>query len=200
VARAAGQSFDAFLHERIFEPLGMTDTGFFVPAASRDRFGPVYIKDPESGARVVYDPADGQWAALPAFPSGAAGLVSTVRDYLAFGRMLLGGGVLDGQRILSRSWVEAMTTDQLTTAQREASGPEPDGSAGWGLGVGVRVRRTGPATVGTYGWTGGLGSVWSNDPTERLVGVLLTNQAWESPTLPPVCEDFWSLTYAALDD
>lgn len=201
VARAAGQPLESFLRERIFEPLAMGDTGFAVPATDRDRFGPCYGTSPGTGTREVYDPADGQWARPPAFPSGGAGLVSTVEDYLAFATMLRAGGASGGRRILSRPSVEAMTTDQLTAEQRATSGPDPSGALGWGLGVGVRVRRTGPArSVGTYGWDGGLGTSWANDPAEDLVGVLMTNRAWTSPTPPAICEDFWTCAYAAIDD
>jgi CubicO group peptidase (beta-lactamase class C family) len=201
IARASGQTFESFLRERIFEPLGMHDTGFSVPAADMARFGACYASDPASGDRVVYDAADGQWSAPPAFAGGGAGLVSTVPDYLAFARMLQSGGVHHGRRILARPSIEAMTTNQLTPEQLSASGPDAAGALGWGFGVGVQIRRTGPArSVGTYGWDGGLGSVWANDPTEGVVGVLMTNQMWTSPTPPPVAEDFWTCAYAAIAD
>jgi CubicO group peptidase (beta-lactamase class C family) len=201
VARASGQPFPAFLRERIFDPLGMRDTAFSVPASSLDRFGPCFATDLATGARECYDPRGGQWSDDPAFPSGGHGLVSTVRDYAAFAEMLLGGGTRGGVRILSRPSVEAMTTDQLTSAQRLEAGPDPTGARGWGFGVGVQAVRTGPVhSVGTYGWDGGLGSSWANDPTERLIGVLMTNQVWSSPALPPMFQDFWTATYAAIAD
>jgi CubicO group peptidase (beta-lactamase class C family) len=201
VARAAGQPLDRFLAERLFGPLGMDDTGFSVPAESRDRFGSLYWVDPGSGERATYDGPDGQWATPPAFPNGADGMVSTVDDLLAFASMLAAGGVHGGERILSRPTVEAMTTDQLTPAQR-AAGPEPTGSQGWGLGLAVRARRDGVAgNVGTYGWSGGLGTTWINDPVEDLVAVLCTNQAWQRPwPLPEVSQDFLTCAYAAIDD
>jgi CubicO group peptidase (beta-lactamase class C family) len=201
VERAAAQPFEVFLKERIFEPLGMRDTAFFVPATLMDRFGASYFSDPSSGERHVYDPADGQWSMPPAFPSGGHGLVSTLIDYAAFAEMLLDGGVRDGVRILSRPTIESMTSDHLTSAQRTGAGPDPTGAQGWGFGVGVQTLRTGPThSVGTYGWDGGMGSSWANDPTERLVGILLTNQMWTSPTPPPICTDFWTATYAAIAD
>jgi CubicO group peptidase (beta-lactamase class C family) len=201
VARAAGQPLEAFLRARIFEPLGMKDTAFSVPAADLGRFGPSYTANMETGVREVYDATDDQWAAPPAFPSGGGGLVSTVDDYLAFADMLRKGGTSrDGERILSRPSVEAMTTNHLTDAQIAASGPSFNGSTGWGFGVGVTVRRTGVSrTVGSYGWDGGLGTSWANDPTEDLVGILLTNQSFTSPQPPPVVSDFWTSAYAALD-
>jgi CubicO group peptidase (beta-lactamase class C family) len=201
VARAAGSTFDAFLRERIFEPLGMRDTGFSVPAGDTDRFGPVFGADPDTGARVVGDPADGQWSSPPAFPGGGAGLVSTLPDYLAFASMLAGGGTHDGVRVLARPTVELMTANHLTADQLVTSAPgAPEGSVGWGFGVSVQLHRSDVRSVGTYGWDGGFGTSWANDPVEGIVGVLLTNQMWTSPAPPPVCRDFWTATYAAIAD
>jgi CubicO group peptidase (beta-lactamase class C family) len=200
IARAAEQPLDAFLGARVFEPLGMADTGFWTPHV--DRLGTCYATDPATGARHVYDPPAGQWASPPAFPSGGAGLVSTLDDVHAFGRMLLARGRLpDGSRLLSRSSVEAMTSDQIGAGPGVA-GPSPDGSQGWGFGVGVQVRRTGLGpTVGSYGWAGGLGSSWGNDPNEQLVGVVLTTDAFVSAFPPPaVIQDFWTCVYAAVAD
>jgi CubicO group peptidase (beta-lactamase class C family) len=200
VARAAGQAFDTFLAERIFEPLGMTDTAFAVPPGNRGRFGPAFMTNPATGEREVYDPPDGQWSVPPAFPGGGAGLVSTVDDVLAFAEMLRSGGTYRGRRILSRASVAAMTTNQLTPAQVAASSPDPSGAQGWGFGVSVQLLRTGPSrSVGTYGWDGGLGSSWANDPAEDLVGILLTNQAWTSPAPPATFQDFWTCAYTAID-
>jgi CubicO group peptidase (beta-lactamase class C family) len=195
VARAAGQPLGALLAERVFEPLGMADTGFSVPAADLDRFGPCWSTNPSTGATEVYDPPDGQWSRPPAFPSGGHGLVSTVEDYLAFAEMLRSGGTHRAERILSRPSVEAMTTAHVV------DGPDPAGGVGWGFGVAVRTRRTGPArSVGSYGWDGGLGTSWANDPAEDLVGILMTNRAWPSPTPPAAFADFWTCAYAAVDD
>lgn len=201
IERAAGQSFDAVLRERVFEPLGMADTGFSVPADKLDRFGPAFMTDPATGGPAQYDPTEGQWSQPPAFGSGGGGLVSTLADYYAFAEMLLSGGTHDGRRLLTRPTIAAMTTNQLTDEQLAASAPDPTGTVGWGFGVGVQLRRTAPArSVGTYSWDGGLGSSWANDPAEGLVGILLTNQAWTSPTPPAVREDFWACAYAAIDD
>ena len=130
IARAAGQPLDVFLRQRVFEPLGMVDTGF--AAFQPDRLGSCYGTNPETGRRFVYDPPGGQWAKPPAFPSGGGGLVSTLDDLHALARMLLSGGRLpDGSRLLSRSSVEAMTTDHIG-ASPGAHGPSPDGAQGWG--------------------------------------------------------------------
>ena len=201
VARVAGQPLETFLSERVFEPLGMKDTGFAVPAAELGRFGPCFFTNPGTGANDTYDPADGQWARSPAFPSGGAGLVSTIADYAAFAEMLRAGGTFRGERLLSRPSVDAMITNHLTPEQVAEAGPEPSGATGFGYGVGVQIRRDGPTrSLGTYGWDGGLGSSWANDPTEDLIGILLTNQAWTSPAPPAVATDFWTCAYAAIAD
>jgi CubicO group peptidase (beta-lactamase class C family) len=200
IARAAGQPLERFVQARVFEPLGMVDTGFSVTDV--DRLGSCYGTDPATGARTVYDPPGGQWSSPPAFPSGGGGLVSTLDDYYAFGRMLLASGRLpDGSRLLSRASVEAMTTDHLGVEQG-AAGPSPDGSHGWGFGVSVQVRRTGLGpTPGSYGWAGGLGTTWANDPSKSLVGVVLTTDMFAGPFPPPaVIQDFWTCLYAAVDD
>jgi CubicO group peptidase (beta-lactamase class C family) len=201
VARVAGQPLEAFLAAGLFEPLGMADTGFAVPEGSLDRFTAAYAADPDTGEPSLYDAADGQWSRPPAFPSGGGGLVSTIDDYLSFARMLAAGGRRGDPRVLSRPSVVAMTANQLTAEQMAASAPSPDGALGWGFGVGVQVARTGPArSIGTYGWDGGLGSSWANDPAEDLIGVLLTNQAFTSPEPPTVVQDFWTGVYASIDD
>ncbi|HEY3669892.1 MAG TPA: serine hydrolase domain-containing protein [Acidimicrobiia bacterium] len=199
IARAAGQPFEVVLRERVLEPLGMSGTAFV--ASDVSRMGSSYQRDPATGAPVVFDPPDGQWATMPAFPSGGGGLVSTVDDVHAFGRMLLAGGRLpNGPHLISRAAVEAMTTDQLGVAAG-APGLAPDGAQGWGFGVGVQMRRTGLGpTVGAYGWTGGLGSSWSNDPHHDVVGVILTTDAFAGPfPLPAIVQEFWIDVYAALD-
>jgi CubicO group peptidase (beta-lactamase class C family) len=204
IARAAGQDLETFLRERLFEPLGMKDTGFSVPTAKIDRLATSYWTNPASGARGVYDEAEcGEWSRPPAFPSAAGGLVSTVDDYLAFGRMLLNRGRHGAQRILSRPSVEAMTADQLTPEQKALSGFVPGfwDSRGWGFGMSVITRRDGVAAVpGRFGWDGGLGTSWSTDPTEELVGILMTQGMWASPRGPDVYLDFWTQVYQAIDD
>jgi CubicO group peptidase (beta-lactamase class C family) len=200
ITRAAGRPFAEFLRERLFGPLGMRDTAFAVPAADAGRLGPCYGTDPVTGERVVFDASDGRWSRMPAFTSGGDGLVSTVDDYAAFAAMLRSGGVHEGRRILSRASILAMTTNHLSPAQLADSSPTPTGDLGWGFGLSVQVRRRGLGpSVGTYGWAGGLGTSWANDPAEDLTGILLTNQMFSSPAPPPVVADFWTCAYTALD-
>jgi CubicO group peptidase (beta-lactamase class C family) len=202
IARASGQSFGDFLRERIFAPLGMKDTGFFVPSHKLDRFATSYFVNDKTGALSRYDGVEeSRWAKPPAFEDGGAGLVSTVDDYFAFARMLLNHGKHGNERILSRASVALMTTDQLTAAQKAAS-PFGDGwdNRGWGFGVGVVTGRDGlPMTPGAYGWDGGYGTAWQNDPAEEAIVILMTQRA-QFPGLSPVYLDFWTGAYQAIDD
>ena len=204
IARATGQPLEAFLRERIFEPLGMRDTGFSVPAAGLDRLATSYWTNPQTRALDLYDDAKtGQWSRPPAFPSGGGGLVSTVDDYMAFGQMMLNVGRHERTRILSRASIETMTTDQLTPAQKAVSGLINDyfDSHGWGFGVAMVTRRTDVAgSIGSFGWDGGLGTSWRSDPREEMVGILLTQASWTSPNPPNVALDFWTSAYGAIED
>jgi CubicO group peptidase (beta-lactamase class C family) len=204
IARAAGQPFETFLRERLFEPLGMKDTAFSVPAEKLDRFPKSYWTNFKTGKVEIFDKAEGgQWSRPPAFPSGAGGLVSTIDDYLAFGQMMLNMGKHGGERILSRPTVETMTMDHLTPEQKAVSGLVPGSfdSFGWGFGVSVVTKReaaSGP--FGRFGWDGGLGTSWHSDPREDMVTILMTQSAWTSPNPPNVCLDFWTSAYQAIDD
>jgi CubicO group peptidase (beta-lactamase class C family) len=199
IARASGDSFESFLHERLFEPLAMHDTGFSVPAAKVDRFATSYWTHFESGALAIFDEAQGgQWSRPPAFPSGGAGLVSTIDDYRAFGEMLLNHGEHRGERILSRASIELMTSDQLSAEQKADAGLVPGFFAGHGWGFGMSVVTQGDRkgeSVGAFGWDGGLGTSWRADPRSGLVGILMTQKMWTSPNPPQVCRDFWTLAF-----
>ncbi len=203
IARVSGRPFEAFLKDRLFEPLGMKDTAFHVPAAKMGRFGPLYWVDYRTGQGAVYDEAEGgQWSHPPAFPSGAGGLVSTADDYLAFGRMLLNRGMHGSTRILSAASVDAMTKDQLTPDQKGFELIRGYwGNHGWGFGMSVL---TGPddlsPTPGRYGWDGGMGTSWFNDPNEKLVAILMTNHMMASPDPPEVFRTFWKHAYKAVRD
>jgi len=203
IARASGQPLETFLRERIFEPLGMVDTGFSVPAGKLDRLASCYRVDPQTGALVLHDGvADSSWSRPPAFPDAGAGLVSTIDDYRAFGQMMLDGGSWRGERILSRLAVEAMTADQITPQQKAVSEFFPGfwDSHGWGFGVSVVTRRDDVSAVpGRYGWDGGYGTSWSSDPAEGMVAILMT-QVLGHPGAASVHSDFWTAAYAAIDD
>jgi CubicO group peptidase (beta-lactamase class C family) len=204
IARASGQSLETFLRARLFEPLGMKDTGFSVPTPKLERLAHSYWNNVETGALELYDGVhDSQWNRPPVFAASASGLVSSIDDYLAFGQMMLNKGKHGSERILSRPSVETMTTDQLTPAQKAVSGLVGGyfDSHGWGFGLSVVTRRDDVAAVpGRFGWDGGLGTSWYSDPREEMVGVLLTQRAWRSPSPPDVCLDFWTGAYQAIDD
>ncbi|MFB8106193.1 serine hydrolase domain-containing protein [Streptomyces sp. NPDC056007] len=197
IARVADRPLPVYLAERLFEPLGMTDTGFAVAPGALDRFTGYYRAGEGGGSGLeLVDGPDGQWSGPPAFPSGAGGLVSTVDDWYAFGRMLLAEGLADdGRRVLAGESVRQMVTDQLTPDQRAASGLFTEGQ-GWGFGGSVDVEITAPWNVlGRYGWTGGTGTTAHIIPSTGTVAVLLTQVELAGPTAPQVMRDFW--TYAA---
>jgi CubicO group peptidase (beta-lactamase class C family) len=203
ISRLTGRSLDAFFRERIFAPLGMKDTGFSVAEAKLDRFATFYQADPATGRLKVFDEArGGRFARPPAFESGAGGLVSTVDDLFAFGRMMLDKGRYGGGRILSRLSVELMTSDHITAEQKAVSPFFPGfwDNRGWGFGVSVITRRDNVADVpGRYGWDGGYGTSWYVDPKEEMVGVLMTQRLWD-PGFLAVHQDFWTSAYQAIDD
>ena len=176
IARAAGRPLPAFLAERIFEPLGMTDTGFYVPAEKLDRL-------PKYRAPDLSPIEDGPWTEPPIFPSGAGGLVSTLGDCHRFGRMLLA----DGAGILSARSVRLMTTDHLTQEQRDESALFLEG-AGWGFGGAV-------ATDGRYGWIGGTGTTAHIVSSTGTVGILLTQLRMTGPTSTELMRAFWQYAF-----
>ena len=189
VARASGQSLPDFLAERVFEPLGMTDTGFHVPAGSLGRLTTAYR--PDGDVLVLSDPPSGAITRPPAFPSGAGGLVSTAADWLAFGRMLLAGGA----PLLSPESVRLMTSNHLTARQRAESPLFLEGQ-GWGYGGSVDVDLLQPWNVlGRYGWVGGTGTSAHVAPASGTVAILLTQRAMTGPASTPMLHAFW--TYAA---
>ncbi|MFJ4971968.1 serine hydrolase domain-containing protein [Streptomyces sp. NPDC088755] len=195
IARVADRSLPAYLAERLFEPLGMTDTGFAVEPGALDRFTS-YYRAGAAGRPELVDAPDGQWSSPPAFPSGAGGLVSTAEDWWAFGRMLLAGGLADdGRRVLAAESVRQMISDHLTPAQRADSAFFTEGQ-GWGFGGSVDIEIAAPWHVpGRYGWIGGTGTTAHITPSTGTVAVLLTQMELAGPAAPRVMRDFW--TYAA---
>ncbi|MFE6161394.1 serine hydrolase domain-containing protein [Streptomyces sp. NPDC056486] len=204
VSRIAGQSFEAFLRERVFGPLGMCDTGFHVPADKIHRLPTSYAHDPETGELVVWDEAAGGiYSRPPAFESGGTGLVSTVDDFSTFYRMLLNKGTYGGERVLSRSSVELMTMDHLTPEQKTEKDALPEyfgAHGGFGFGMAVRTHRRDHASVGQFGWDGGLGTTVYGDPAEELTGILLSQTAIDTQDTPRLHRDFWTTVYQAIDD
>ncbi len=175
LARAAGKPLAAVLHERIFAPLGMTSTGFWLPVERAAELPTHYLTDPATGqlAKQHHPGGTELWSKPPIFPSGSAGLLSTADDYLAFARLLLNHGVHDGTRLLTEQSVVAMTTNQLSRAQIDSGAMLLAGS-GWGYGLAVTVDADEVSGPGRYGWSGGYGTTWFNDPAVGLTQIVLS--------------------------
>ena len=201
IARVSGQSLGTFMRERIFDPLGMKDTVFHLPAAKIERLPGLYVFNHQTNRLDFFDdPANSAWRAEPAFESGGGGLVSTIDDYFAFSRMMLNKGRHGREQILSRATVELMTTDQLTPEQRAGSEIFFGTHSSWGLGMAVDIqRREIFHTPGRFGWTGGFGTTAYADPAEGMIGILFTQRLMDSPEAPKVFTDFWTLAYAAME-
>jgi len=190
----SGQPLRDFFQTRIFEPLGMVDTGFHVPAEQLHRLAEPFAKDPDSGAEVkvldVREPV--------AMDMGGGGLVSTAADYARFCQMLINGGQLDGQRLLSRKTVELVTSDHLGGLP-SMSDLLPPGH-GFGLGFAVRLQ-TGIAPVagsaGLYFWGGMAGTTFFIDPKEDLYAVLMVQAPGQRDEVRAL---FRNLVYAAIGD
>lgn len=168
----SGRTLGEYLKETIFDPLGMVDTGFFVPEEKQRRIATLYhINEGMKPDGREYP------ARKPAFESGGGGLFSTVKDYSRFAQMLLHGGSLNGARILGRKTVELIATDHLTPQQQATH--NWDTQRGYGYGLGVRVM-THPevadinGSVGEWGWDGAFGNWFCVDPKEELTCVYLT--------------------------
>ena len=194
VARVSDRSFANYVSERIFAPLGMTDSGFSFPPGSAVR-ATTYYRIGEDGALGVVDEADGQWAREPVFASGAGGYVSTAPDLVAFYRMLLAGG----GDVLPSELVAAMMTDQLTPAIRATDTVFLDGQS-WGFGGSVDIAVRNPWNViGRYGWVGGTGTSAYIVPSDGSVAIVLTQTELAGPTGAQVLETFWTAAAAELD-
>jgi len=184
-ARAAGTSFDEVLRTRIFEPLGMRDTRFYTDDVPR--LATAY--QPTADGLVVWDPPDGQWSRPPAFYDGAAGLLSTADDLLAFAGMLL----RRGDPVLTADQVGEMSRDHLSAEQREF-GAAFLGGRGWGLGTSVVLE--GP-WAGAIGWDGGLGTSFLVHPDRDLAVIVLTQRLFDTAQAPAVHTDLQAAALAA---
>jgi CubicO group peptidase (beta-lactamase class C family) len=206
VERVSGQTLDAFMRERIFQPLGMDDTGFYVAPGKEKRLVSEFAAVPGPGGTWIplvpgLFSSDKAGAARVHFGGGGwgGGVVSTVEDYARFALMLANDGELDGVRILSRKTVELMTTSQ-TGDLPTLAGP----GYGFGLGVGVRTEASGLRTMGSegrFGWSGAGFTTFFVDPGEDLVAIRLTNVlgADAVPALRGVNTTFSNLVYQSLD-
>ncbi|MDX1579978.1 MAG: serine hydrolase, partial [Gemmatimonadota bacterium] len=197
---ASGMELDAFFRTRIFEPLGMDDTGFSVPPADTSDFVTLYTRG--SGSLEVLDSAsDGDYNAPPALVSGGGGLVSTASDYLRFAQMLLNGGELDGVRLLRPETVELMRTNRLPDELIPIRIGGLWAAPGYGFGLGFSVLVDAEATPepdndGVFRWWGYGSTYFWIDPAEELIGIVLTQLS--PPVLPQLERRFQTLVYEAL--
>lgn len=191
LARAAGQPLSEVMRTRIFEPLGMRDTGFWT--SQTHRLGTAY-RTGDAGTVEAWDMPEGMWSRPRPFEDGAGGggLVSTADDLLAFSRMLLRGG----SPVLAQRDAGEMTCDQLTSAQKARGGLHPGffDESGWGYCLAVVT--DGP-TAGAYGWAGGFGATWLADPALDLTVIALTQRMFDSSVSPRSHLDLQSAAYAA---
>ncbi len=194
LARAAGKDLPDVMRERIFEPLGMLDTGFTVPGGDMGRLTSFYLPDSDTGELALVDaPPDSWWSSPPSFPDASGWLVSTVDDLWSFVSMLLAGGSSRGRRILSARSVELMTTDRLSPAQRTDCRLFLGDHGSWGFGMEVPARGSTDLPLPSgFGWDGGSGTAWRSNAERGVTGILLTQRQLNSPQPPRVFDDFWS--------
>ncbi|CAN5486412.1 serine hydrolase domain-containing protein [soil metagenome] len=199
----SGMPLDVFMRQRIFQPLNMPDTDFFIPKENINRFPFAYSRG-ESGKIEVVDPTANEWLTVkPRYFSGGGGLVSTAEDYMKFAIMLINGGEFDGVRLLSPKTVELMTTNHLAPHLLPIMlDPSiPYYTQGYSYGLGVRVLQDVAASgnlgsEGMYGWGGYFSTFYWGDPKEKLVGLLLYQIA--APSTYPINKAFQTYMYQSI--
>jgi CubicO group peptidase (beta-lactamase class C family) len=209
VEKLSGISFGEFLRTRLFEPLGMHDTAFYVPSDKIERFSSCYQPDTGRGLKLQDDARGSTYAKPPKLESGGGGLVSTAHDYLRFCRMMLNGGTLDGVQILSPKTVALFSLNYLPDGREIADMALPgmfseSGYAGVGFsigcGVNVDVAKTRlPGSLGEYFWGGAAATAFWIDPKEELTVVFMT-QVIGSEARLTLRRDLRTLVYSAMTD
>jgi len=210
VEKLSGVSFGEFLRTRLFEPLGMNDTAFYVPSDKIERFTSCYQPESQGGGLKLQDDArESTYAKPPMLESGGGGLVSTAHDYLRFCRMMLNGGTLDGVQILSPKTVALFSLNYLPDGREIADMALPgmfseSGYAGVGFsigcGVNVDVAKTRlPGSLGEYFWGGAAATAFWIDPKEELTVVFMT-QVIGSPARLTLRRDLRTLVYSAMTE
>jgi CubicO group peptidase (beta-lactamase class C family) len=173
----SGQTLDEFFRKRIFEPLGMVDTHFYMPESKVSRLTALYQPDAENSNRMKLTEAptkDSRWIKEPhVYFAGAGGLVSTAADYFKFHQMMLNGGELNGVRLLGRKTVELMSVNHIGDLPVWITGP------GFGFGLGYSVvkdvgQAAQPGSIGNYGWGGAFCTYFWVDPVEEMIGIVMT--------------------------
>jgi CubicO group peptidase (beta-lactamase class C family) len=205
VAVLSGQSFQAFLHDRVIAPLGMTDTAFHVPADKLPRFAANYSRGPDGRPLLIDDPRDSIFRRERLIASGGGGLVSTAGDFLRFCQMMLNKGELDGVRLLGRKTVELMTMNHLNGDLAAMGQPRFSESSYYGIGFGLGfsvmldpARAQILGSPGEFAWGGAASTAFWIDPVEDMIVILLTQLMPSS--LYPIRRELRVLTYQALVD
>ena len=206
IGKISGQPLEKFLQTRLFDPLGMTDTGFFVPPAEAGRLAACYALGPK-GVVLQDDPTTSSYLAPPSFISGGGGLVSTAHDYLKFCKMVLGGGALDGKRYVSPKTIQLMGANHLpggsdlTTMSKSLFSEAAYAGLGFGLGFSTTIDPAAtliPATQGDLSWGGAASTAFWIDPKEELITILMTQLLPSSAY--PIRRQLRTLVYSAFSE
>jgi CubicO group peptidase (beta-lactamase class C family) len=207
VGKISGMPFEQFLQERIFDPLGMTDTGFFVPPEKAHRLAACYSADGKGGMTLQDDPTTSSFLSPPSLISGGGGLCSTAADYLTFARALLNRGELGGVRLIGPKTLALMTSNHLpggrdlTEMSRSLFSEATYAGIGFGLGFQVTVNPSLtliPGSAGEYGWGGAASTAFWIDPAEELIAIFMTQLI--PSTSYPVRRELRSMVYAGITD
>jgi CubicO group peptidase (beta-lactamase class C family) len=207
IGKISGKPLEQFLQERIFDPLGMNDTGFFVPADKAPRLAACYSAEPRDSLTLQDDPATSWFLSPPQLISGGGGLCSTAADYLIFCRALLNGGELGGVRLVGPKTLRLMTSNHLPGGRdlpemsRSAFSEAAYNGIGFGLGFAVTMdpaKTLIPGSAGEYAWGGAATTSFWIDPAEELIAIFMT-QVLPSSTYP-VRRELRTMVYAAITD
>jgi CubicO group peptidase (beta-lactamase class C family) len=207
VGKLSGQPFEAFLRERILDPLGMNDTDFFVPADKAHRFAACYAADGKGGMTLQDDPAKSSFLSPPSLISGGGGLCSTAADYLTFCRALINGGELGGVRLIGPKTLALMASNHLpggrdlTEMSRSMFSEATNAGLGFGLGFSVTMNPSQmliPGSAGEYAWGGAASTAFWIDPAEELITVFMTQLLPSSSY--PVRRELRTMIYAGITD
>jgi len=207
VGKISGKPFERFLKERILDPLGMNDTGFFVSADKAHRFAACYSADPQGGLTLQDDPTTSSFLSMPSFISGGGGLCSTVADYLTFCRALLNRGELGGVRLIGPKTLALMTSNHLPGGRtlpemsRSMFSEANYNGIGFGLGWSVTMdpaQTLIPGSAGEFAWGGAATTSFWIDPAEELIAIFMT-QVMPSSTYP-IRRELRTMVYAAITD
>ena len=207
VGKISGQPFEQFLKERIFDPLDMNDTDFFVPADKAHRFAACYSADGKGGMTLRDDPTRSSYLSPPSFISGGGGLCSTAADYLTFCRALINGGELGGVRLIGPKTLALMTSNHLPGGRdlpemsRSLFSEATYNGIGFGLGFSVTMNPTQtliPGSAGEYAWGGAASTAFWIDPAEELIAIFMTQVLPSSAY--PIRRELRTMVYAGITD